>query len=188
MDDVDLHLLGGELYQRVAQRLYRTVHVALDDDVQLVEVAQSKTAAHLVERQHLLRAQALFALQLLALVGYLACLLLGLDDVERVAGSRGAVQTQYQGGFGGACLLHALVALVEHCLHLSVAGSGKHDVAHLERTVRYQHRSHVAAALVQRGFDDGTRGTAVGVRFQLQHFGFEQHLLHQFGNADALLG
>ena len=33
-DDVDLHLLGRELRQRIAERLDRTLHVGLDNDVE----------------------------------------------------------------------------------------------------------------------------------------------------------
>ena len=64
-----------------------------------MEVAQCQTASHLVQCQHLLRAQTLFTLQLFALVGNLTCLLFGLNHVEGITGSRRTVQAQDKGRF-----------------------------------------------------------------------------------------
>ena len=114
-----------------------------------MEVTQCQTAAHFVERQHLLRTQTLFTLQLFALVGNLACFLLRLDYVERVASSRRTVQAQYQGRCRRTGFLHALVTLVEHSLYLTVVSTCQHDVAHLQSTVGNKHRSHIATPLIQ---------------------------------------
>jgi hypothetical protein len=114
-----------------------------------MEVTQRQTAAHFVERQHLLRTQTLFTLQLFAFVGDLACFLLRFDYVERVASSRCTVQAQYQGRCRRTSLLHALVTLIEHSLHLTVAGTRQHDVAHFQGTVGNEYRSHIATTLIQ---------------------------------------
>ena len=58
-----------------------------------MEVAQSQAAAHLVEGKHLLCTQTLFTLQLFALVGNLAGLLVGINHVEGIASGGGSVQT-----------------------------------------------------------------------------------------------
>ena len=149
MDDIDLNLVGRELDQRIAQRLNRTVHIALDDDIQFMEVAESQPSAHFVQRQHLLGTQALFALQLLTFVGNFAGFLIGIEHMEGVTGSRSTVQTQNQHRFGRSCLFETLVALVEHGLHLTIGSSGQHDVAHMEGTVGHEDGGHIAAALVE---------------------------------------
>ena len=57
----------------------------------------------------------------------------------------------------------------------------------MQRAVADQHRSHVAAALVQAGLDDGARSLAVGVGLEVEHLGLEEHLLQQLAHADTLL-
>jgi len=160
VDYIHLNLFGRQLDERVAQCLHRAVHVALHDHVQFVEVAQSQSSAHLVQRQHLLRAQALFTLQLFAFVGDLAGLLLGVEHMEGVACGGSAVQAQDEGCLRGARLLDALVTLVEHRLHLTVRGTGQHDVAHVQCTVRHQDGGYIATALVEGRFDHRTRSLA----------------------------
>ena len=185
MDDIDLYLLGRHLEERVAQSLHATVGVSLDDEVQLLERAEGDAVAYVGQREACLRAQALLALELLALVGNLSCLLLGLHHVERVAGGGRSVESEYYCGFCRAGFLHALVALVEHGLDASVARSGDDDIAHFQRSVAYEHRRHVAAALVERRLDDGAGGAAVRVGFQVEHLSFEQHLFEQLVDAES---
>ena len=62
------------------------------------------------------------------------------------------------------------------------------NVAHMERAVLHEHRSHVAAPLVERRLDDRTGRLAVGVGFQIEHVGFQQHLFEQFVEIEPLLG
>ena len=127
-------------------------------------------------------------MQLFALVGYLAGLLVRVNYVEGITGSRSTVQTEYQCGCGRTSLGHALVTFIKHGLDTAVVCTSQHDVAYAERAVAYQHRSHIATAFVQTRFDDATCGLAVGVGLQLQHLGFEQHLFHQFVDTNTLLG
>ncbi len=96
---VDLYFLGGQTFEGVLQCLDRTVHIALDQQVELLEVAQGYTAPNLVEVHTLHGAQALLACQLFALGGYFSCLLVALHDVEGVACCGCTVQAQY-----GSCL------------------------------------------------------------------------------------
>ena len=188
MDDIDLNLLGRELDERVAEGLNRAVHVALNDDIELLEAAECDTAAHLVKGKHLLGAQTLLALQLLAFVGNLAGLLLGLDHVEGITGLRCAIETEDEHGLGRTGLLDALVTLVEHGFHATEVCTGQYDIAHLERTVLHEYGSHVATALVEGRLDDGTCSTLVGVGLEVEHLGFEQHLLEKVFDTNTGLG
>ena len=149
MNNVYLYLLGRQLNQRVAQRFNGTVHITFHDDIQFVEVAQCQTAAHFIQRQHLLCTQTLLTLQLFALVGNFTCFLFCLDYMECIACSRCTVQAENQSRFRRTCLFHALVTFVEHGFHLTVTCTCEHNVTHLQSTVGYQHRSHIATTLIQ---------------------------------------
>lgn len=154
----------------------------------LLERADGDAASDLVERHVLLGHDALHALRLLALVGDFARRTVVLHDVERIAGLRGAVQTQHLNRCRGACGLHFLAVFVEHGLHAARVGSGEDHVAHVERTALHEDRRDVSAALVERRFDDGALRLLVGVGLQVEHLGFEQHLFEQFVEVHALLG
>ena len=79
VDHVHVNLFGGELDEGVGQGLDGAVHVSLDDDVELLEVAYRDAAADLLEGDVLLGPQALDAEQLLALVGQVLGLALVLN-------------------------------------------------------------------------------------------------------------
>ena len=53
VDDVHLNLLGGELDERIGQRLDGAVHVALHNDIELLEVADGTAAGYIVEGENL---------------------------------------------------------------------------------------------------------------------------------------
>ena len=114
VDDVDLHLLGGELEQAVGQGFGRTVHVALDDEVELLEFTHRDPAAEFLEGDLLLRPDALFTLQLLALLGNGPGFPLAFKDVEFVTSIRGAVQSENRNGGGGSGFFELFATLVGH--------------------------------------------------------------------------
>ena len=153
-----------------------------------MELAQCDAVGDFVETHGLRGAQRLLALQLRALVGYLACLLLALHHVEGVACGRSTVQTQDDGGLSRACTLDALVALVEHGLDLAPCRTGNDHVALTERTVADEHRRDIATTLVERRLDDAARGLTIRIGLQVEHLSFEQHLLQQLVDTNALLG
>ena len=188
VDDVDLHGLFREFDERSGHSLDRSVHVALDDDVQLLERADGDAAADLVERHVLLGHDALHAGQLFALVGDLARRAVVVHDVERVAGLRGAVQAQHLYGCRGTCRFHLFAVLVEHGFHAARVGSREDHVADAERSALHQDRRNIAAALVERRLDHRTLRLLVGIGFQVEHLGFQQHLFEQFVEVDALFG
>ena len=94
MDDTDSNLLGGQFDERVAQSLHRTVHIALDDDVEFLEATLCYTVAYFFERGTVAGAQALLTLQLQSFVGDVANFLFRLHHVEGVACLRGTVEAQ----------------------------------------------------------------------------------------------
>ena len=114
-----------------------------------MEVVECTAAAKFFETGALLGAEREFALQLFALAGDFAGLLFGLEHIECVAGLWSAVKAEDEYGDCGTGLLDALVTLVEHGLHLAVVSSGEHDIAYAECAVLHEHRSHIAASLVE---------------------------------------
>ena len=114
-----------------------------------MELAQGAAAADVLEADTVLGAAALLALQLLALVGNLACLLVGVHHVELVTGRGSAIQTQDQCRGRRTALGDADVALVEHGLDLAEVSTGQHDITHVERTVVDEHGGDVATSLVE---------------------------------------
>ena len=96
MDYVHLYIRCGELYERVAQSLYGSVHIGLYDKVEFVEIAHLDTAAQLVESKSLCSTHALLTLQLLTLAGNLTGLTLAVHDMEAYTGLGSTVQTQDQ--------------------------------------------------------------------------------------------
>ena len=168
MDDVDLNLLGAQLQQLAGESLHRTVHITLDDDVELLEVSDGDTAADLLEGDMLLRAQTHLTGEACAFGGDAAGLLLGFANLEGITGLRGAVQTQQQHRLRGTCRLHRLVTLVEHGLDLAEAAAGQNRVTHSQGTVLHQHLGDVTAALVQSGLDNRTYAGTVRVGLQVE--------------------
>jgi len=142
----------------------------------------------LVERHVLLGHNALHAGQLFAFVGDFACRAVVVHDVERVAGLRRAVQSEHLHGRRGTCRFDLLAVLVEHGLHAAGVGSREDHVADAERAALHQDRRHVAAALVERRLDDRSLRLFVGVGFQVEHLGLQQHLFEQLVEVQALLG
>ena len=185
MDDVDLHLFGRELQQTVSQGLHGTVHVCLDDDVELLEVADGDTTTDLVQSDVRAGAACLFALQLLTTVGDGFHLALIGHHVEGIARHGSAVQTEQQHRRGGTSLLDGTVVVVEHGLHLTVGGASQHHVTNLQGAVLHQDLGHIATALVQSGLDDRALGQTVGVGLQVKEFSLKQHLLKQGVNVQT---
>ena len=94
MDDIDLDILCGEFDKRVLDSLHGSVHVRFDDNIEFLEVSDSQTATDFFQSDMFLRADGLFALELLAFVCDVACLLLRRDDIELITGLRRSVETE----------------------------------------------------------------------------------------------
>ena len=144
--------------------------------------------AALVWQDRKARIISLDTLELLAFVGDFTGRAVVLHDVERVACLRSTVQAEHLYRRRRASFGHFLAVFVEHRFHAARVHARKHYVAYVQRTVLYEHRSHVTAPLVECRFDDGSRSAAVRIGFQVEHFGFEQHFLEQFVEVQALFG
>src|SRR5205807_597064 len=114
VDDVDPHLGMLDLRELRHDRLDRTLHIALDDDVQVLDGAGPDLLEELLERdaacpllRHRLAAQA-FA----TLLRELARAALALDDAAELAGGRRLVEAEDLDRLARERLLDPLAAVV----------------------------------------------------------------------------
>ena len=188
MDDVDLNFRRREALQRIGQGLDGTVHVAFQNDVQLLVVAHRQTTADLFQGEALLGAHALFAAQLLATLRNLLGFALVVHDVEQITCLRGAVQAQDGNRRRRTCFLHLLSALVHHGPNLAGKLTHQHVVAYAQGSVLHQQRGHVTASLVQGCFDHRTLGHPIGIGLEVQQFCLQQYFVQQFLNVQTGFG
>src|SRR5690606_3139984 len=167
VDDVHGHLLVRQLEERVGEGLDGAAHVALDDEVELVELAEGEAAREVVEGDVAAGVEALLALELRPLRRDLARLPLVVEHDEAGAHLGRAGEAEDGHGRARAGLRHAVVALVEHGADAPALGAGHEHVAHAERAGLDEHRRHDAAALVQPRLDDGADGVPARVRLEL---------------------
>ena len=184
-DHLDLHLVGGELGERLAQRLGAALHVRLDehrDDAGL-------GLAHL--REHVLGTGALageldVAELALPVQRHFARLALALDREQLIAGVGRGGQAEHHHRHRGRGLLHRLAVLIEHGAHAAELGAGDDRVTHLERAALDQHGRDRAAALLDARLDHDAGGKTRARRAQLEHFGLQQDGIQQL--IDPLAG
>ena len=80
MEYIDLDFVGRKFDERIRQRLDRAVNVALDNDIEFLEVTDSAAATDILKGKELGCTQTLLAGKLLALVGDFAGFLLGFRE------------------------------------------------------------------------------------------------------------
>ena len=127
------------------------------------------------------------ALQLLAFVSNIACLLLSSHHVELITCLWCAIKTKNQTWFARKGLLDTLSTLVEHGFDLTMIDTCEDNITMMERTILHEHSSHIATTFVERRLDDRALGTAVWIGFEFEHLGFEKHFLKEFEHAFTLL-
>ena len=129
MDDAHAHFLVGELFERGLDGLGAALHVRLDDDVEVLEIALLDAGEQILERDLLAAPAAAAALRGKALLGESACHALVGDGVEHVARGRHFGHTGDLHRDGGAGIGDALAAVVRHHAHTADGGTGNDDVA-----------------------------------------------------------
>lgn len=85
--------------------------------------------------------------------------------------------------------------VVEHRAHLAAVGTGDERITDLEGTGLNEHSGDDTFTAVEFRFNDHTAGQPVGIGFEIEHFGFQQHIIEEklhilpgFGrNFDALV-
>ena len=188
MDDIDGNLLGRELDERIGKSFDGAIDIALDDDVEFLEATLFNATTNLIERQMVLGADALLALQLLSLGGNLTGFLVAVHNMESITCLGCTIQSENRGCFSRTDLLDTLSALVEHGLDATKVGTSQKDIAQVQGAVGAKHGGNITTPLVEGGLNNTTGSLTVGVGFEIEHLSFEQHLLHEFGHAHTFLG
>src|SRR5205085_11505849 len=128
-DDVAADFLRRQLLERRGDGFHRTVDVALDDDLELVELAGLDLIVKLIERDVALLAHLAILGGHAAALGHFAGFAFVADDDEGVAGLRRAFHAQDLHGGRRAGFVAGLAALVEDGAHLAGPDAGDEYVA-----------------------------------------------------------
>ena len=173
-----------DLAELAEERLDRALHVALEDDVEVLDDTLLHLGEQALERDAALGAlrELLAAQPLGALLGEILGLALVLDDARELACGRRPVEAEDLDGLAGARLLDLLALVVVERAHLAGRVAGDDRVADAQRAAVDEHRRDRAAADVEARLDDGAGRVGGGVRAEIElGIGDEQQLLEQLG-------
>src|SRR3954452_466279 len=170
VDDADAHVVAHvDLRECVLERLDRTGHVALEDEVELLalpllhgghEVLEG--TAHVTLRLHRR------TLARLTTLGDLPGHAVVLDDDEVLPGTGHRGQTEDHGRTRRVGLLDVLAVLVEHRADAAEGRTGDDRVTDPQRAALDQHGRDGTTATVEVRLDDEALGVLVGVGPQVQ--------------------
>src|SRR6476620_1351161 len=189
VDDAQVDLLAHvDLEQGVLERLDRTRHITLEDEVEGVDLAGRESLVEVLEADALAGlGQGGLTVGSLAPLGDLARGAVVRGDDEGVAGPRDRGQTKHLDRAGRAGLADVLAVLVEHGTDAAVGAAGDDGVADPQGAGLHQHRRGRTAATVEVGLDGHAASVAVGVGAQVERrVGREQDGLEEA--VDVLAG
>ena len=188
VDDPDLHLLVGQLGERVGEHFRRALHVGLDDDRQLLHAAFGDLRLQRLEREpSALRAERARLRLLLAERRDLPRL--GrVGDLEDVARLRQAGEAEDFDRRRRPGRLGRLAAVVDQRAHAADDGPAMNVSPTLQRAVLDEHGRDRTAALVELRFEHRAGRVALRVGLELADVGDEQDHLEQQLEVLLLLG
>ena len=186
MDDAHADFLVGELFERGLDGLGAALHIRLDDDVEVLEIALLDAGEQILERDLLARARGSgAALRGKALFGESARHALVGDGVEYIARGRYLGHAGDLHRDGGTGLGDTLAAVVRHHTHAADGGTGNDDVTGAERAVLHKNGHDRAAALVETRFHDRAARRPVRVGLELHDLGLQHEIFEQLRDACA---
>ena len=143
-----------------SERLDGALHVALEDDVEILDDTLLQLREQALERDAALRAlrQLLAAEPLGPLLREILGLPLVLDDARQLAGRRRPVEAEDLDGLAGARLLDLLALVVVERAHLARRVTRDDRVTDAQRAAVDEHRRDRAAADVEPRLDDRPGG------------------------------
>src|SRR5690606_21995881 len=152
------HLAGAELVERSCDRLHRALHVALDDERELLLPGLFELLHHLLERTRRAGAAQRLAPLADAVVGDLAGPRLVLDDGDLIARLGSRVETEDLDRHRRPGAFHVLALVVDQRPHAAPRRAGNDDVADVQRAALDEHRAHRATPALELRLDDDTLG------------------------------
>src|SRR5512146_1512576 len=190
VDDVDAHLGVLDLRQLGDGGLDRALHVALEDEVELLDRARLHLGEQALEGDAAARLgrELLAAQTLRARVRDLARVPLVLDDAGELARRRRLVEADDLDRVARLGLLDLLPAVVVERAHAAPRVAGDDRVADAQRAAVDEDRRDGAAADVEARLDHGPGCLGVRVRAQVdEHLADDEDLLEQILEPLALL-
>ncbi len=174
VDDREANLLARELRQRIGDRLDRPLHVALDDDAQLLLAAVRRSASTALRANTFApcRDEALrhLALRLSAI----SCAFFGSLTASIWSPALGtSLRPRISTGVAGAGLVDLLAVLVGHRADLAEPSAREDEVSDVERPILDEHASDRAASAIEQGLQNGAARRALRVRLQFEQLALE---------------
>src|SRR5665811_1437585 len=191
VDDPQVDLFADvDLEQRVLERLDRTRHITLEDEVEVVDLARGQGLVEVLEADPLATlGQAGRALSGFTTLGDLTSGAVVGCHQERVTGAGHGGQTEHHDRTRRRSLLNRVTVLVQHGADAAVATAGHDGVTDAKRSGLDQHRGDRATTLVEVGFDRHAARVLVGVGPQVERrIGSQEHCLKKRVNVGVLLG
>ena len=186
MDDLEAHLVGGEALERLRERLHRALHVGLENEPQLLDLAGDDLLVQVLEGD----AGGALALEPVPIRAHgrdLPRLALVGDHEQRVPRLGDARESQDLHGVRGARAGDLLAAVAEHRAHAPRVGAYDHGVPLLERAGLDERGGDGTTAAVEPTFHDDPAGGAVGIGLQLEDLGLQRRHLEELRDAIAPL-
>ncbi len=170
VDHIDPNLGVLDLLELPEQRLHRALHVALQDDVELLHLADLHLVVERLERDEPPRSlrELLAAQPLGAHVREVLRLPLVLDDATELTCRRGFVEPEDLHRIARQSLTDALAPIVVERSHLARGVARDNRVADTHRSAEYEHCRDRPSADVETRFDDEPRGIRSGIGAQIE--------------------
>ena len=187
VEDLDPHLLGRHLAERVGEHLYGALHVALENERQVFDTGLLDLFRKPLEGDTRALRKLRLALLHLAVLRNALGLVAVRDHEEVIAGIRHAFETQdldrsrWPGFFDGA------PAIVKHRADLAEGVADDKAFAVAQRAILHQHARHRTAAAIELGFEHGADAGTIGSRLQVAKIGGEADHFEQQVEVHPLL-
>ena len=187
VEDADANLLGGHALEGVGEDFDGALHVALEDEVEVLHAGLLDLLGEAFERDAGALGELGFALLHLAVLGDALGLVAVGHDEEGVACVGHAFEAEDFDRGGGAGFGDGAAAVVEHGADLAEGVADDVAVAGAEGSVLDEDAGDGAAAAIELGFDDGADGGTVGLGLLFVDVGDEADHLFELVEVDVLL-
>ena len=147
--------LVRQLDEDVAQHFHRALHIALEDDEQLLLASGLQLLGQTFQRNTRALRQLRFARSHFAVLGDAARLFAIRHGNQLIASLRQSFQAENLDRRGRSGALKGNAAIVEHRAHLAENVAHHEVVAGMQRAVLYQYGRHRTATAIQLGFQHG---------------------------------
>src|SRR5713101_296781 len=179
MNQVELDFVGRKPLQRIGERLDRAVHVALDNDAQLLHLTRRHLLAQVFERDAAGLLQYTLALLRTPELGDLTRLRLFGHPDKRRTGLRYRREPENLDRRRRSGLGQTLPEMVQHRAYASERGAAHKRIALMECAFLDQHRRHGTAAAIQLGFDYRAARGAIRIGPEIHHVRLQQNHFEQ---------